>query len=75
MTGAGGGLSGGLWAAFGARLVPGAAYVLGALGFDRRLDDAEAVVTGEGRLDATSLRESSSARSPSAAAGRACHAT
>lgn len=55
MTGAGGGLSGGLWAAFGARLVPGAAYVLGALGFDRRLEDADAVVTGEGRLDATSL--------------------
>jgi glycerate kinase len=55
MTGAGGGLSGGLWAEFGARLVPGAAYVLGALGFDRRLDEADAVVTGEGRLDATSL--------------------
>ena len=55
MTGAGGGLSGGLWAAFGARLVPGAAYVLGALGFDRRLEEADAVVTGEGRLDATSL--------------------
>ena len=55
MTGAGGGLSGGLWASFGARLVPGAAYVLGALGFDRRLEDARAVITGEGRLDATSL--------------------
>ena len=55
MTGAAGGLSGGLWAAFGARLVPGAAYVLGLLGFDRRLDDADAVVTGEGRLDAQSL--------------------
>lgn len=55
MTGAGGGLSGGLWAAFGARLVPGATYVLGALGFDRRLEGASAVVTGEGRLDATSL--------------------
>ncbi len=55
MTGAGGGLSGGLWAAFGARLVPGAAYVLGALGFDRRLEDASAVVTGEGRLDRTTL--------------------
>lgn len=51
MTGAAGGLSGGLWAAFGARLVPGAAYVLGLLGFDRRLDDADAVVSGEGRLD------------------------
>ena len=51
MTGAAGGLSGGLWAVFGARLVPGAAYVLGLLGFDRRLDDADAVVSGEGRLD------------------------
>jgi glycerate kinase len=51
MTGAAGGLAGGLWAAFGARLVPGAAYVLGVLGFDRRLEQADAVITGEGRLD------------------------
>ncbi len=51
MTGAAGGLSGGLWAAFGAHLVPGAAFVLGILGFDRRLEDADAVITGEGRLD------------------------
>ena len=35
MTGAAGGLAGGLWATYGARLVPGAAYVLGALRFDR----------------------------------------
>lgn len=55
LTGAAGGLSGGLWAAFGARLVPGAAYVLGLLGFDRRLEVADAAVTGEGRLDAHSL--------------------
>ena len=55
MTGAAGGLSGGLWATFGARLVPGAAYVLGMLGFDRRLEDSDAVVTGEGRLDSQSL--------------------
>ena len=55
MTGAAGGLSGGLWAAFGARLVPGAAYVLGLLGFDRRLEGADAAVTGEGRLDSQSL--------------------
>jgi glycerate kinase len=55
MTGAAGGLSGGLWAAFGARLVPGAAYVLGLLGFDRHLDDADGAVTGEGRLDSQSL--------------------
>jgi glycerate 2-kinase len=55
MTGAAGGLSGGLWAAFGARLVPGAAYVLGLLRFDRHLEDADATVTGEGRLDSQSL--------------------
>jgi glycerate 2-kinase len=54
LTGAAGGLSGGLWAAFGAHLVPGAAFVLGVVGFDRRLEDAEAVITGEGRLDAQS---------------------
>ena len=54
MTGAAGGLSGGLWAAFGAHLVPGAAFVLGVVGFDRRLERADAVITGEGRLDAQS---------------------
>ena len=51
MTGAAGGLSGGLWAAFGAHLVPGATFVLGVLGFDGRLEEADAVITGEGRLD------------------------
>ena len=51
MTGAAGGLSGGLWAACGAHLVPGAAFVLGVVGFDSRLEDADAVITGEGRLD------------------------
>jgi glycerate 2-kinase len=56
MTGAAGGLSGGLWAAFGAHLVPGAAVVLGLLGFDRRLEDAEAVITGEGQLDPQSVQ-------------------
>jgi glycerate kinase len=54
MTGAAGGISGGLWAAFGAHLVPGAAFVLGVVGFDRRLEDANGVITGEGRLDAQS---------------------
>jgi glycerate kinase len=54
MTGAAGGLSGGLWAALGAHLSPGAAFVLGVVGFDRRLEDADAVITGEGRLDAQS---------------------
>jgi glycerate kinase len=51
MTGAAGGLSGGLWAAFGAHLTPGAAFVLGVLGFDRALENADAAITGEGRLD------------------------
>jgi glycerate kinase len=54
LTGAAGGLSGGLWAELGAHLVPGAAFVLGVVGFDRRLEDADAVITGEGRLDAQS---------------------
>ena len=37
MTGAAGGLAGGLWAALGARLVRGAPFVLDAVGFDARL--------------------------------------
>jgi glycerate kinase len=55
MSGAAGGLSGGLWAAFDADLVPGAPFVLDALDFDRRLRASRAVVVGEGRLDATTL--------------------
>lgn len=55
MTGAAGGLSGGLWAVFGAQLVPGAAFVLDEVGFDARMRAARAVVTGEGRLDMQSL--------------------
>jgi len=55
LTGAAGGLSGGLWAAFGARLVPGAPAVLDAVGFDARLAAADAVVAGEGRIDGQSL--------------------
>jgi glycerate kinase len=55
MTGCAGGLSGGLWAALGARLVPGGAFVLDSLGFDPRARAARAVLTGEGRLDRQSL--------------------
>jgi glycerate kinase len=55
MTGAAGGLSGGLWSAFGAELVPGAAFVLDEVGFDARMRSARAVVTGEGKLDMQSL--------------------
>ncbi len=55
MTGAAGGLSGGLWAAHGARLVAGAPYVLDAIGFDPLMRDAAFVATGEGRLDSQTL--------------------
>jgi glycerate kinase len=54
MTGAAGGLSGGLWA-YGATLRPGADFVLDALDFDARLARADAVVSGEGRFDSQSL--------------------
>jgi glycerate kinase len=56
MTGCAGGLSGGLWAALGAELVPGAAFVLDALRFDARLKEAGAVITGEGKLDEQTLQ-------------------
>ena len=55
MTGAAGGLSGSLWAACGAELVPGAAFVLDQIGFDARMRAARIVVTGEGRIDHQSL--------------------
>jgi glycerate kinase len=55
LTGAAGGLSGGLWAFRGAKLVPGAAAVLDLLGFDERASGAALVVTGEGRLDEQTL--------------------
>ncbi len=56
MTGCAGGLSGGLWAARGAELVPGAPYVLDAIGFDARMRGAAFVVTGEGSLDEQTLQ-------------------
>jgi glycerate kinase len=55
MSGAAGGLAGGLWARYNAKIVPGAAWVLDAIGFDGRLRRARAVITGEGRLDAQTL--------------------
>jgi glycerate kinase len=54
-TGAAGGLSGGLWAHRDAKLRPGAAYVLDAIGFDDLMRAAPFVVTGEGRLDDQTL--------------------
>ena len=56
MTGAAGGLSGGLWAAQDARLVPGAPYVLDAIGFDALMRESAFVVTGEGSLDDQTLQ-------------------
>jgi glycerate 2-kinase len=55
MTGAAGGLSGGLWAAHGASLVAGAPYVLDAIGFDAQMRESAYVVTGEGSLDDQTL--------------------
>jgi glycerate kinase len=55
MTGAAGGLSGGLWAVHGAALEPGAPWVLDALDFDARMRASRAVVTGEGKLDEQTL--------------------
>ncbi len=52
-SGAAGGLAGGL-AALGARLVPGFGVVADAVGLEARLARAQVVVTGEGRLDASS---------------------
>ena len=76
MTGAAGGLSGGLWAAFGAELAPGAAFVLDAVGFDARMRSARAVVTGEGRLDRQSLvgKVVSEVATRARQAGVPCHA-
>ena len=55
MTGAAGGLSGGLWAGVGAALEPGAPYVLDAVRFDDRLRGASGVIAGEGRIDEQSV--------------------
>jgi glycerate kinase len=55
----GSGAAGGLGAAFallGAELVAGAPYVLTQLGFRERVRTADLVITGEGRIDATTLR-------------------
>ncbi|MEN0013824.1 MAG: glycerate kinase [Solirubrobacteraceae bacterium] len=55
MSGAAGGLSGGLFAVHGAALERGAPYVLNALGTDARMKAARFVVVGEGRIDRTTL--------------------
>jgi glycerate 2-kinase len=76
MTGAGGGLSGGLYAERRARLVPGAPFVLDALGFDARMRAASFVVTGEGRIDEQTLEGKAAGEVAVRCrqAGVACHA-
>jgi glycerate kinase len=76
MTGCAGGLSGGLWAFRDARLVPGAPFVLDAVGFDELMRAARFVVTGEGRLDAQTLEGKACAEVATRArqGGVACHA-
>jgi glycerate kinase len=76
MTGAAGGLSGGLWARFDARLAPGGAYVLDAIGFDDIMRASAFVVTGEGRLDNQTLQGKivGEVATRCRQAGVACHA-
>jgi glycerate kinase len=76
MTGAAGGLAGGLWAEFDAELVSGAVFVLNAVGYDARMRAARAVITGEGRLDRTSLvgKAVSEVATRARQAGVPCHA-
>jgi glycerate kinase len=54
-AGAAGGLGAGLLAFLDARLVSGAMLVLDAVGFERHLDGAALVITGEGRIDGQSV--------------------
>jgi glycerate kinase len=76
MTGAAGGLAGGLWAHLGARLVRGAPYVLDAVGFDAAMRGSRWVVTGEGRLDEQTLagKAVGEVATRCRQAGVACHA-
>lgn len=55
-SGAAGGIGASAHAFLGARLTPGIEVVLDASGFDEKVKDADLVLTGEGRLDAQSLR-------------------
>jgi glycerate 2-kinase len=55
-AGAAGGLGAGAIAFLGAEIRPGIELVLELIGFDRAVDRADLVITGEGKLDAQSLR-------------------
>jgi glycerate kinase len=53
-AGAAGGTGAGLLAFLDAELVPGASLIVAASGFDQKLQGADLVITGEGRVDAQS---------------------
>jgi glycerate kinase len=55
-AGAAGGIGAGLMAFLGAKVRPGAALVMDAVGFRDRIREADLVITGEGKLDEQSLR-------------------
>jgi len=54
--GAAGGMGAGMAAFLGSLLLPGIEIVLDTVGFDKALEGADLVLTGEGRLDTQSLR-------------------
>lgn len=55
-AGAAGGLGFAMASFLGSRLQPGIETVLDTVGFDKLLEDADLVVTGEGRIDSQSIR-------------------
>jgi glycerate kinase len=73
-AGAAGGLGGGLAGFVGARLRPGAEWVIEAVGLARRLSGADLLVTGEGRLDGQSLRGKAPVSAGRLARGAGVHA-
>ena len=54
-AGAAGGMGAGLLAFFGAQLRPGIAIVMEAVGLDAAVQDADLVITGEGRIDSQTI--------------------
>ena len=54
-AGAAGGVSGAMFAFLGAELRPGADVILDCVGFDDAIQDADLVITGEGKLDHQTL--------------------
>ncbi|MBQ8228327.1 MAG: glycerate kinase [Clostridia bacterium] len=54
-AGAAGGMGAGMVAFFGAKLQPGIETVLDTINFDQKVDGADVVFTGEGKLDSQSL--------------------